>query len=138
MTASRSDSNCGSTDPTHCKSKCRACSSRYQREYRASVRAATPRPLGPPCVFCGIHQHNPSRLPVYQYALIRPVKIATNVHSNKCVASIAICDACLVEQTIPSPSYVKANGLLSREWPVRGFREDGLRSNYDLTVSVAS
>lgn len=125
-----SRSQCGSTATDHRAYKCRACNSAYQRKYRAAKRAeAGPDPNAPSCTFCGLMRGNGKGVKVYRYALIRPVKLAVNVHTNRCIASIAICDACLVEQTIPSPGYTRAHGLTERKWPKQQpIREDGLRA----------
>jgi len=77
------------------------------------------RALGPFCAFCGISRGNELGVKVYRYALIRPVRIRANFHTNKCIASIPICDDCVQEHAQPSRSYMLAHGLTEPVWPSR-------------------
>ena len=89
---------CGDPDPGHRSTYCNPCQAIRQRERRARLRAGI-RHLGPSCALCGIAQRNSYGIPVYRYSLVRNVRAAHTKTgwTNRQVASIPLCDRCLVE-----------------------------------------
>jgi hypothetical protein len=100
---------CGSSEPGHRSTTCKPCQATRQRERRARLRAGV-RYLGPSCALCGIAQRNSYGIPVYRYSLVRNVR-ATHTKTgwtNRQVASIPLCDRCLVENGYARSEYVRA------------------------------
>lgn len=89
---------CGNPEPDHRSSKCQPCQTTRQRERRAKLRAGV-RFLGPSCALCGIAQRNTYGIKVYRYSLVRNMRAAHTKTgwTNKQVASIPLCDRCLIE-----------------------------------------
>ena len=113
-------SRCGSTDPMHVARRCRPCKAIYNRAYRRT-REPRFRPvrleLNPAvCAFCGLARGNSQRIPVYRYPLERTI-YPNGVKRTASIASIGLCDECLIQNTQPSPAYMRAHGLATREWP---------------------
>jgi hypothetical protein len=117
---------CGSTDPMHVARRCRQCKSIYNRSYRLARKAQYQlRPVGvrlelnpAVCAFCGLARGNSQRIPVYRYPLERTI-YPNGVKRTASIASIGLCDECLIQNTQPSPSYMRAHGLSRREWPAK-------------------
>lgn len=117
---------CGSRDPKHVGRRCRNCKSLYNRAYRLKTRAQRllePRgvrlELNPAvCAFCDLARGNSLGIPVYRYPLERTI-YPNGVKRTASIASIGLCDQCVVKHTQPSPSYMRAHGLTKREWPAR-------------------
>ena len=89
---------CGNPDPAHRAYKCQRCQTIRQRIRREKIRAGIVN-LGPPCALCGIAQRNRYGIKVYRYALLRNVRSSKTKTgwTNKSVASIPLCDRCLIE-----------------------------------------
>ena len=87
------------TDPApHGSTNCKPCQATRQRERRARIRAGI-KHMGPSCALCGIAQRNAYGIKVYRYSLVRNVKVGHTKTgwTNKQVASIPLCDRCLIE-----------------------------------------
>lgn len=111
---------CGSTDPEHRSKLCTACKTIYNRRYRgAQQRQALAERL--PCFACGLARGNSLGVGVYTYALQRTVYPNGSRASKRTVniASLTLCDRCLPDYALPSPAYMRANGLTQRKWPER-------------------
>ena len=105
---------CGSTDPEHRVLGCRPCKRIYNA--RHVVGADAVRRELPPCFSCGIIRGNTLKVPVFTYSLFRTVYTDGKKRSLH-FAALTICDECIVRHAVPSPSYMRANGLTERRWP---------------------
>ena len=99
---------CGSTDPIHRAYRCQPCQTIRQRDRRARKRAGVVN-LGPPCALCGIAQRNSYGIKVYRYSLVRNVRTGKTKSgwTNMSVASIPLCDRCLIEGGYAKPELVR-------------------------------
>ena len=91
-------SYCGDTSPEHRSTYCKPCQATRQRDRRAKLRAGI-RHLGPSCALCGLAQRNSYGIKVYRYSLVRNVRASHTKTgwTNRQVASIPLCDRCLIE-----------------------------------------
>lgn len=91
----------------HHVSRCLECRRIYNRKYRDRVGY-----IRPPaeCVMCGLNGRNSRGIRVYRYPLIRKNTTGGPARRSYVIASIGLCDACVIEHARPSPSYVKATG----------------------------
>lgn len=85
--------------------RCSACRRIYNQRYRDRVGYKHP---PAECVMCGLNARNERGIPVYRYPLLR--KVSGKDRKSHVIASIGLCDACIVEHARPSPTYVKAHG----------------------------
>lgn len=82
----------------HGSTNCKPCQAARQRQRRARIRAGMPI-IGPSCALCGIARRNSYGIKVYRYSLVRNVKASHTKtgFTNRQVASIPLCDRCLIE-----------------------------------------
>ena len=99
---------CGSLEPTHRAYRCTSCQTIRMRDYRERKRSGVV-VMGPSCALCGIAQRNRYGIKVYRYALLRNVRSrhTKTGWTNKSVASIPLCDRCLIEQGYAKPEFVR-------------------------------
>jgi hypothetical protein len=97
---------CGSRDIAHRRRSCKPCLAAYARAFRAKRHS----PDDVRCAICSLARRR-GGTPVYMYPITRMV-----AGRRRCIASIGLCDRCIQEKGMPSPSYVKANRLLERSW----------------------
>lgn len=91
----------------HHSARCLECRRLYNRRYRDRVGYKR---LPADCVMCGLNGRNSRGIPVYRYPLIRKNTTGGPNRRSYVIASIGLCDACVIEYGRPSPSYLKANG----------------------------
>lgn len=89
----------------HHTAKCRECRSIYNRRWRDRVGYKR---FPAVCVMCGLNARNSQDIPVYRYPLLR--KPGGKNRRSFVIASIGLCDTCVIEHATPSPSYIRANG----------------------------
>lgn len=96
---------CGSMDPAHRAKTCRTCDRIYKRRHQAGeprfkyrTRADAAR-----CAICGITHGNSLGIVVYRY----PLRAYRN-RGHHTVASIGLCDPCIIAQAEVRAPYRRA------------------------------
>ena len=99
---------CGSEAPEHRAYRCKPCQAKRQRERRQRIRDGI-RYLGPSCAICGLAQRNRYGNKVYRYYQLRTIRASHTKTgwTNKQVATVPLCDRCLIEGGYAREQYVR-------------------------------